>query len=132
MGLIVQKFGGTSVADTQKIKNVAHAAIKEKLSGNDVVVVVSAMGHTTDHLLKLANEISAKQSSRELDMLLSTGEVVSMSLLAMAIQEQGHAAISLNGLQAGIKTENIHLSARILDVDTKNINKHLSEGKLLW
>jgi len=131
MGLIVQKFGGTSVADTQKIKNVAKAAIKEKLNGNDVVVVVSAMGHTTDHLLKLANEISEKQSSRELDMLLSTGEVVSMSLLAMAIQKEGHDAISLNGLQAGIRTENIHLSARILDVDTKNINKYLSEGKII-
>ena len=106
MGLVVQKFGGTSVADTDKIKNVADAVIKEKNNGNDVIVVVSAMGHTTDNLLKLANEITKNASPREMDMLLSTGEQISMSLLAMAIQEKGHKAISLTGSQVGIKTEN--------------------------
>ena len=85
--IIVQKFGGTSVADTDKIKNVAKAIIREKNLGHDVVVVVSAMGHTTDYLVKMAHEISENPSSREMDMLLSTGEGVSIALLAMALQE---------------------------------------------
>ena len=87
--IIVQKFGGTSVADTDKIKNVARAVIREKNNGKDVIVVVSAMGHTTDILTKLAKEISPNPSSREMDMLLSTGEGVSIALLAMALQAQG-------------------------------------------
>ena len=131
MGLIVQKFGGTSVADTDKIKNVANAAIKEKNAGNNVIVVVSAMGHTTDNLIKLANEISQTPDPREFDMLLSTGEQISMSLLAMAIQEKGHKAISLTGGQVGIKTEDCHGCARIIDIDTKRINKHLEEGNIV-
>ena len=93
MGIIVQKFGGTSVADAEKIKNVAKAVIKEKNNGNDVIVVVSAMGHTTDYLVKLAKEISKKPSPREMDMLLSTGEQVSIALLTMAIHEEGYKAI---------------------------------------
>ena len=105
--IIVQKFGGTSVADTDKIKNVAKAVIREKMLGNDVVVVVSAMGHTTDHLLKLAKEISSNPSSREIDMLLSTGEGISIALLAMALQAQGCDAISMNAMQVGIITEKI-------------------------
>ena len=104
MGLIVQKFGGTSVADSEKIKNVARAVIKEKNNGNSVIVVVSAMGHTTDNLLKLSKEITSNPSTREMDMLLSTGEQISMSLLTMAINEMGHKAISLTGYQVGIKT----------------------------
>ena len=131
MGLIVQKFGGTSVADTQKINNVANAAIKEKKLGNDVVVVVSAMGHTTDGLIKLAHEISNSPNPREMDMLMSTGEIVSMSLLSIALEEQGFDAISLTGGQAGIKTENCHMSARILDIDTTCINNYLKQGKIV-
>ena len=131
MGIIVQKFGGTSVADSNKIKNVANAVIKEKLNGNDVVVVVSAMGHTTDNLVKLSKEISVNPNPREMDVLLSTGELISMSLLAMAINEAGYEAISLTGAQAGIKTENCHLHARILDIDTNRVFKHLNEGKVV-
>ena len=131
MGIIVQKYGGTSVADAEKIKHVAGAAIKEKLHGNDVVVVVSAMGHTTDILIKLAHEISSNPQEREMDMLMSTGEQVSMSLLAMAIKEKGYDSISLTGAQAGIKTENCHMSARIIDIDTTRIKKHINEGKIV-
>ena len=131
MGIIVQKFGGTSVADSDKIKNVANAVIKERLNGNDVVVVVSAMGHTTDNLVKLSNEITKNPDPREMDVLLSTGEMISMSLLAMAIDDLGYKAVSLTGLQAGIKTENCHLHARILDIDTSRVKRHLSEGKIV-
>ena len=131
MGLIVQKYGGTSVADSEKIKNVADAIIKEKNNGNNVVVVVSAMGHTTDNLIKLSKEITQKPTDREMDMLLSTGEQISMSLVAMALIEKGCNAISLTGLQAGVKTENCHLSARIVNIDTKRISKELNEGKVV-
>ena len=95
MGIIVQKFGGTSVADPPKIHNVAKAVIREKEKGNDVVVVVSAMGHTTDYLIKLAKEVTNNPDSREMDMLLSTGEQVSIALLAMAIQSNGYKAVSM-------------------------------------
>lgn len=129
--IIVQKFGGTSVADTDKIKNVARAVIREKNNGNDVVVVVSAMGHTTDILVKLAKEISPNPSSREMDMLLSTGEGVSIALLAMALQAQGCDAISMNAMQVGIFTEKIHSKARITEIKTDKIQKHLEEGKVV-
>lgn len=129
--IIVQKFGGTSVADTDKIKNVARAVIKEKNNGNDVIVVVSAMGHTTDILTKMAKEISAHPSSREMDMLLSTGEGVSIALLAMALQAQGCDAVSMNAMQVGIITENIHSNARILEIKTDKIVKNLEEGKVV-
>lgn len=129
--IIVQKFGGTSVADTNKIKHVADVIIKEKQNGNDVVVVVSAMGHTTDHLLKLAHEINAAPSERELDMLLSTGECVSMSLLTMAPQSKGYDAISYNASQIGIITENVHTKARIVDIKTDKLKKSLEEGKII-
>lgn len=131
MPIIVQKFGGTSVSDSEKIKNVARAIIKEKLRGNSVVTVVSAMGHTTDILIKLAGEIDPEPSNREMDMLLSTGEQVSIALLAMAIQAQGHDAISLNGWQAGIMTEEAHSKARILDIKTSRIEQHLSKGEIV-
>ena len=111
--IIVQKFGGTSVADTSKIKNVAKTILREKNLGNDVVVVVSAMGHTTDHLVKMAKEISPNPSGREMDMLLSTGEGISIALLAMAIQAAGGDAVSMNAMQVGIITENVHSKARI-------------------
>lgn len=129
--IIVQKFGGTSVADTDKIKNVAKAVIREKKLGNDVVVVVSAMGHTTDHLLKLAKEISSNPSSREIDMLLSTGEGISIALLAMALQAQGCDAISMNAMQVGIITEKIHTKARILEIKTEKILEHLNTGQVV-
>ncbi len=131
MSIIVQKFGGTSVADAEKIKVVANAAIKEKRQGNDVVVVVSAMGHTTDILIKLAHELSNSPQEREMDMLMSTGEQVSMALLAMAIDAQGYDSISLTGAQAGIQTENCHMSARIVNIDTTRVKRHLAEGKIV-
>ncbi|MBP7211877.1 aspartate kinase [bacterium] len=129
--IIVQKFGGTSVADTDKIKKVADAVIKEKKNGNDVVVVVSAMGHTTDYLVKMAHEISSNPSGREMDMLLSTGEGVSIALLAMAIQSKGYEAISFNATQIGIITENVHQKARIIDIKTDKLKKNLKDGKVI-
>ena len=131
MGLIVQKFGGTSVADSEKIKNVARAVIKEKLNGNNVVTVVSAMGHTTDNLIKLSKELTSKPQEREMDMLMSTGEIISMSLLAMAINEMGHKAISLTGQQAGIETENCHMCARIVNINPKRVEECLKEGYIV-
>ena len=129
--IIVQKFGGTSVADTDKIKNVARAVIREKNLGNSVVVVVSAMGHTTDILTKLAKEISPNPSSREMDMLLSTGEGVSIALLAMALQEQGCDAVSMNAMQVGIITEKVHSKARILEIKTDKIRAHLDNNEVV-
>ncbi len=129
--IIVQKFGGTSVADTDKIKNVAKVVIKEKQNGNDVVVVVSAMGHTTDHLVKMAKALSPNPSGREMDMLLSTGEGVSIALLAMALQAEGYDAVSFNAMQVGILTENIHSKARIIDIKTDKLRKNLDEGKII-
>lgn len=129
--IVVQKFGGTSVADTEKIKNVAKTVIKEKNNGNDVVVVVSAMGHTTDYLVKMAKDLSPNPSEREMDMLLSTGEGVSIALLAMAIQAQGYDAVSYNAMQVGIFTENIHSKARILKIETEKLRKNLNEGKIV-
>lgn len=131
VGIVVQKFGGTSLADTDKIKNVAKAVIKEKNNGNDVVVIVSAMGHTTDYLVKLSSEISKNPNKREMDMLLSTGEQVSIALLTMAIQEEGYEAISLNASQVGIITEKVHSTARIIDIKTDKLNKILNEGKII-
>ena len=131
MGIIVQKFGGTSVADPQKIHNVARAVIKEKKNGNDVIVVVSAMGHTTDYLIKLAKEVTSTPDSREMDMLLSTGEQVSIALLTMAIQSNGYKAISMNGQQVGIITECIHSKARIVDIKTEKLHQHLKEGNII-
>ena len=128
--IIVQKFGGTSVADTDKIKNVAKAIIREKELGHDIVVVVSAMGHTTDYLVKMAHEISENPSSREMDMLLSTGEGVSIALLAMALQAQGCPAVSMNAMQIGIMTEKVHSKARIIDIKTDKIKSYLEQGKV--
>ena len=129
--IIVQKFGGTSVADTDKIKNVAQTVIREKNNGNDVVVVVSAMGHTTDHLVKMAKDINSSPSAREMDMLLSTGECVSIALLTMAIQAQGYKAVSFNATQIGILTENVHSKARIVDIKTDKLKKNLEEGNII-
>ncbi len=129
--IIVQKFGGTSVADTDKIKNVANVILKEKAKGNAVVVIVSAMGHTTDHLLKLADEVNKSPNPRELDMLLSTGECVSASLLAMALQATGNKAVSLNAAQAKIYTEKVHGSARIVDIKPESILQHINNDEIV-
>lgn len=129
--VVVQKFGGTSVADTEKIKKVADAVIREKELGNDVVVVVSAMGHTTDYLVKMAEDISPNPSAREMDMLLSTGEGVTIALLAMAIQAKGYDAVSMNAMQIGIMTENVHMKARIVDIKTEKLKKNLKDGKII-
>lgn len=129
--IIVQKFGGSSVADTEKIKNVAKNVIREKEAGNDVLVVVSAMGKTTDSLVKLAREISDSPDAREMDMLLSTGEGVSIALLAMAIKEAGYKAISLNAMQVGILTENIHQNARIKAIATDRIKKAFENDEIV-
>ncbi|MBR1753486.1 aspartate kinase [bacterium] len=129
--IIVQKFGGSSVADAEKIKNVAKIAVKEKELGNDVLVVVSAMGKTTDGLVKLAREISPNPNPREMDMLLSTGEGVSIALLAMAIQETGHKARSLNAMQIGILTEAIHQNARITAIATERIKEAFANDEIV-
>ena len=131
MGLIVQKFGGTSVANVEKIQNVATRVIEEKNRGNHVIVVVSAMGKSTDELVGLAKEISSSPNKREMDMLLTTGEQITISLLAMALTEKGYPAVSLTGWQAGIKTEPVHGNARIVDIDTNRLETELSQGKIV-
>ncbi|MEO1404430.1 MAG: aspartate kinase, partial [Cyanobacteria bacterium J06635_1] len=131
MALIVQKYGGTSVGTVERIQAVAERVHKAAAAGNAVVVVVSAMGKTTDGLVKLANEISSRPSRREMDMLLSTGEQVSIALLSMALQESGQAAISLTGAQVGIVTEACHAHARILQIKTDRVKRHLAEGQVV-
>jgi aspartate kinase len=131
VGLIVQKFGGTSVANTERILNVAGRVKEEKARGNDVVVVVSAMGKTTDQLVTLAREISSQPSKREMDMLLTTGEQVTISLLTMALVENGIDAISYTGWQAGINTEPIFGNSRIAKIDTTAIKKQLKDGRVV-
>ena len=131
MGLIVQKYGGTSVGSAEKIQNVANRIIEEKLKGNDVIVVVSAMGKSTDHLVDLAKGISANPSKREMDMLLTTGEQITISLLAIALTEKGYPAVSFTGWQAGIKTEPVHGNARIIDVETNRVQGELDKGNIV-
>jgi aspartate kinase len=131
MSLIVQKYGGSSVADAEKIKNVARRIIKTKEAGNQVVVVVSAMGDTTDDLLKLASQINASPDRRELDVLVSTGELVASSLLTMAIHGMGHAAISLSGAQAGIMTDTEYRQARIKKVESRRVVNELEKGNIV-
>ncbi|MFA5536116.1 MAG: aspartate kinase [Bacillota bacterium] len=131
MGLIVQKFGGSSVANSEKINNVADRVIKCKEAGNQVIVVVSAMGKSTDELIELALNVSKNPKSREMDMLLSTGEQISMAMLALAIQEKGHSALSLTGYQAGIITNNSHGKAKILDINTERLNRELQKGNII-
>ncbi len=131
MTLLVQKFGGTSLGSIERIKAVAKRIKSSKEQGNDLVVVVSAMGHTTDELTNLAAEISIHPPHREMDMLLSTGEQVSISLLTMALNELGTPTISLTGTQAGIITESSHGRARILEIRTERIKNLLEEGKTL-
>jgi aspartate kinase len=131
MALIVQKFGGTSVGTVERIKAVAERVKKTVAQNNSVVVVVSAMGKTTDGLVKLSQEISPTPCRREMDMLLATGEQVTIALLSMALQEIGQPAISLTGAQVGIVTEAEHSRARILEIKPDRINGHLNEGKVV-
>ncbi|WP_016873382.1 aspartate kinase [Chlorogloeopsis fritschii] len=131
MALIVQKFGGTSVGSVERIQAVAQRVYKTVKAGNSIVVVVSAMGKTTDGLVKLAAEISKNPCRREMDMLLSTGEQVSIALMSMALQELGQPAISLTGAQVGIVTEAEHTRARILHIETERIERHIQEGKVV-
>jgi aspartate kinase len=130
VSLIVQKFGGTSVADSAKILAAARRAIRAHQRGDRVVVVVSARGHTTDELILLAKEISESPPARELDMLISTGEQVSVALMAMAIQSLGVPAISFTGAQIGIVTDSFHTRARIRDISTERIEQALTDGKI--
>lgn len=130
MGRVVQKFGGTSVGDANKLRHVAEIVVREAAAGNQVAVVVSAMGHTTDQLISLADSVSDEQSAREMDMLLATGEQVSIALLAMAIQSMGGKARSFTGAQAGIITDSTHGSARIQEVRTEAIEASLNAGEI--
>jgi len=130
MGLIVQKYGGSSVADAEGMKRVAARIVASKRDGNQVVVVVSAMGDTTDELIDLANQVTPIPNGRELDMLLTAGERISMALLAMAISSLGHEARSFTGSQAGVITDSSHGRARIIDVTPGRIQEALAEGAI--
>ncbi len=130
MSLIVQKFGGSSVADAESIKRVAKRIVETRKAGNDVVVAVSAMGDTTDELIDLAHEVTPIPDPREMDMLLTTGERISMALLAMAIKSMGYDARSYTGSQAGMITDDRHGSARIVDVTPGRVREALDEGAI--
>tara|TARA_R110000868_G_scaffold411409_1_gene703768 strand:- start:8355 stop:9611 length:1257 start_codon:yes stop_codon:yes gene_type:complete len=131
MTILVKKFGGTSVGSVERINHVADTVIKAKQDGHGVVVVVSAMGGETDRLIELIKSAVDKPEPREYDVLVSTGEQVSMSLLAMVLCERGYPACSYNGLQAGIRTDVLHSKAHILDVKTDNIQRQLDAGKIV-
>ncbi|MFI6287310.1 aspartate kinase [Streptomyces sp. NPDC051018] len=130
MGLVVQKYGGSSVADAEGIKRVAKRIVDAKKNGHQVVVVVSAMGDTTDELIDLAEQVSPIPAGREFDMLLTAGERISMALLAMAIKNLGHEAQSFTGSQAGVITDSVHNRARIIDVTPGRIRTALDEGNI--
>ncbi len=129
--LIVQKYGGSSVANVQRIQAVAQRVVSYRKKGDDLVVVVSALGDTTDELIALADKINHAPSEREMDMLLSTGEQISVALLAMAIHKLGFEAISFTGAQVGIITDNSHTRARILKINAQRIKEALSDGKVV-
>jgi aspartate kinase len=131
MAVVVQKYGGSSVADVEKLRKVAERVVRTRQLGHDVVVVVSAMGDTTDELLTLAKKVSANPDRRELDMLLSAGERISMALLSMAIREGGGDAISFTGSQSGIITNDRHVDARIIEVRPFRVQDELARGKIV-
>ncbi|MEK7872425.1 MAG: aspartate kinase [Chloroflexota bacterium] len=131
MGLVVQKYGGTSVANVDLIKNVARRIIRTKEQGNQVVAVVSAMGDTTDELVQLTRQITPRPDPREMDLLLSTGEIISCTLLSMALKAAGHEAVSLSGAQAGIQTDAAHTDARIVAMNPGRIWRELQEGRIV-
>ena len=131
MALIVQKYGGTSVGTTEKIENVAEKVIAAKQSGNDVVVVVSAMSGETNRLIELARQITPNPEPREYDVLVATGEQVTIALLSMAIVKRGHSARSYTGSQVHIRTDNAHTKARIMDIDEQRVRRDLKEGRIV-
>ncbi len=131
MSLIVQKYGGTSVGNPERILNVARRVIATQDAGNQVVVVVSAMSGVTDSLIKLARDVSPSPTERELDVLLSTGEQTTIALTAMAINGLGKKAVSLTGAQAGIVTDGVHTKAKIANITPKQIHRHLNEGNVV-
>ncbi len=131
MGLIVQKFGGTSVANAERIRAAAKRIVETYKAGNQVIVVVSARGQTTDELIDLAHEITDKPSTREMDMLMSTGEQISIALVAMAIHALGHPAVSFTGGQVGIVTDSYHTKARIRNINTQRVKKELDNGTIV-
>jgi aspartate kinase len=131
MPIIVHKYGGTSVADPERIKNVARRVATAKQAGDDIVVVVSAMGDTTDDLIALAGKVSSDPSDRELDMLMSTGEQITAALLAMALHDLGLDAISFTGPQVGIITDSAHREAKILEISTKRIADEIDKGHVV-
>ena len=129
--VVVQKYGGSSVADIDRIKNVANRIKQRKDKNDDIVVVVSAMGKSTDNLIAMAKSLSQNPDKREMDVLLSTGEQVTISLLSIALNEMGIKAVSLTGAQAGIKTDGIHTKNKIVDVEDERIRKYLSHGNVV-
>lgn len=131
MAVIVQKYGGTSVADPDRIRSCARRAASTRGAGHDVVVVVSAMGHATDHLIDLAHSVSERPSKREMDMLMTTGEQVSIALMTMALNDLGVEAVSMTGGQAGILTDEVHSKARIRTVDAERLRRHLDRGRVI-
>ena len=131
MAIIVQKYGGTSVETIEKINNIAERIVKRKSEGNDMVIVVSAMGKTTDHLINMAHEISPDPDKRELDVLMSTGEQVSMSLLSIALNHLGADAVSFTGQQVGIKTNGSHTKSKIADINEEKIREEHRKGKIV-
>lgn len=131
MALVVQKFGGSSVADVEKVRNVAKKVLREKENGNQVVVVVSAMGKTTDALQDMALELTQDPPPREMDMLMATGEQVSIAMLAIALHSMGHDAISFTGPQVGIITDTAHRKARIKSINANKIRKAIDAGKVV-
>ena len=131
MALIVQKFGGTSVGDVERIKNVAKKVIATKKAGNEVIVVVSAMSGTTDYLINLGKQITETPSKREMDMLVTTGEQVTSALLSIAIHNEGTDAVSYNAMQIGLKTTADYTRAKILDIQTERIMGSIKEGKIV-
>src|SRR6476646_2397085 len=131
MSIVVQKYGGSSVADVAKLKQVADRVMRTRQDGHDGVVVVSSMGDTTDELLDLAKQVSANPDRRELDMLLTAGERIAMALLSIAIRELGGDAVSFTGSQSGIITNDRHVDARIIEVRPYRVQDELARGKVV-
>jgi aspartate kinase len=131
MALVVQKYGGTSVADTDRIKNVARRVIARKKQGDDVVVVLSAMAGQTNHLIELARQVQEVPDPRELDVLLATGEQVTIALFSMAVKEMGLDAVSFLGFQVPIETDPSHGKARIIQIPTDKVKRELDHGRIV-
>src|SRR5580765_5961129 len=131
MALLVQKYGGTSVGSQERIQNVAERIVRTRRGGADLVVVVSAMGDATDDLIQLARSVSTRAHPREMDMLLTSGERISMALVAMAVNDRGHEAVSFTGSQSGIVTDTSHTRAKIVEVKADRIKEELKKGRVV-